>query len=198
MIERLPSLNKLIKNLQQVPYLASKNLYKVVSHFMDMDDAKLNKFVDQLVEAKQNIQRCKDCFFWQEKDSNCLICSNSKRNSSIICVVETWQDLLAIEKISSYAGVYHVLCGVICPLEGIGPENLTIDRLVERASSAEEIVLALSQTPEGEATASFISNKLKPTNVKLTCLAKGVPVGSSLQYMDRVTLHQALTNRQPF
>ncbi len=198
MIERLPSLNKLIKNLQQVPYLASKNLYRVVSHFMDMDEAKLKLFSDQLLEAKQNILKCEECFFWKERESNCLFCSAPKRNTSMICVVETWQDLLAIERTSGYNGLYHVLCGVICPLEGVGPEDLTINKLVERAGMVEEIVLALSQTPEGEATASFINNRLGKDKAKLTCLARGVPVGSSLQYMDRVTLHQALVDRRPF
>lgn len=198
MVDKLPSLNRLIRSLQQVPYLASKNLYKVVTYFMDMDEAKLKLFTEQLIDAKQNILKCEDCFFWKEKESNCLFCSAPKRNKSIVCVVETWQDLLAIERTSGYNGLYHVLCGVICPLEGVGPEDLTISKLVERSVNTEEIVLALSQTPEGEATASFINNKLESTAVKLTCLARGVPVGSSLQYMDRVTLHQALTERRPF
>ena len=198
MIEKLPTLNKIIKNLQQVPYLASKNLYRVVSHFLEMEDEQLKMFTENLMQAKQNIKKCEICCFWKEKQSECLFCFAPKRNKELVCVVETWQDLLAIERTGGYNGLYHVLGGAICPLEGIGPEDLTIQKLVNRAESLSEVVLALSQTPEGEATASYIGHKLENRAIKLTCLARGIPVGSSLQYMDRVTLHQALNERRPF
>jgi recombination protein RecR len=114
-------------------------------------------------------------------------------------VVETWQELLAIEKTGGYRGVYHVLGGVISPLEGIGPENLTINQLLNRVhEGATELILAMNQTPEGEATSAFIASKLKGKSVVISCLARGIPVGSSLEYMDRLTLHKALSERRPF
>lgn len=198
MIEQLPSLKNLLKNLQNVPYLASKNLYRVANHFLSSDDQRLEQFCAAILLAKQNIIRCQECFIWQEKNGKCLYCSSAKRDKSVICVVESWQELMAIEKTGGYNGVYHVLGGVICPLEGIGPENLTVEQLVSRVSSVKEIILAMNQTPEGEATSAYIANKLKNINVNITCLARGVPVGSSLEFMDRVTLYQAMSERRPF
>ena len=132
-------------------------------------------------------------------DKACQLCTNPKRDQTVVCVVESWQELLAIEKTGGYLGSYHVLGGVICPLDGIGPENLTIAPLIQRASSGiKEIILATNQTPEGEATASFIAHKLQGTSVTITCLARGIPVGSSLEYMDRLTVYKALSERRPF
>jgi recombination protein RecR len=114
--------------------------------------------------------------------------------------VETWQELLAIEKTKGFLGVYHVLGGVICPLEGIGPEDLTIEALFARCSQSDqvEIILATNQTPEGEATAAYIAKKFKNRMVKISCLARGLPVGSSLETMDRLTVYKALSDRRPF
>ena len=115
-------------------------------------------------------------------------------------MVETLQELLALEKTGGYIGVYHVLGGAICPLEGISPDDLYISQLINRVNNdgVKEIILAMNQTPEGEATCAYIANKLKNSPVKISCLAKGIPVGSSLEYMDRVTLYKALSDRRPF
>lgn len=206
MIDQLPSLKHLLRNLQQVPYLASKNLYRVANHFLSLDDQKLEQFCAAILAAKKNIIRCQQCFIWQEKDGKCLYCSSLKRDQSIICVVESWQELMAIEKSGGYRGVYHVLGGVICPLDGIGPENLTIDHLITRVSNSlaqdpefiKELILAMNQTPEGEATSAYIAHKFKNLPVSISCLARGVPVGSSLEFMDRITLYQAMSDRRPF
>lgn len=200
MIDRLPSLQHLLKNLQHVPYLASKNLYRVANYFLSLEDAKLEQFCAAILAAKKNIIRCSQCFIWQEKEGKCLYCSSLKRDQSIICVVEGWQELMAIEKSGGYPGVYHVLGGVLCPLEGIGPENLTVEQLVNRVQSnpIKEIILAMNQTPEGEATSAYIAYKLKNNPVAISCLARGVPVGSSLEFMDRITLYQAMSERRPF
>jgi recombination protein RecR len=199
MIEKLPTFKQLLILLQQVPYLASKNLYRVATHFLDMDQQKFEQFCRILIEAKKNLEKCSICFAWKEKQHECLFCSDLKRNAAIICVVETWQDLLAIEKTSGYKGGYHVLGGSICPLEGVGPEHLSILPLVKRAQSGvQEVILALNQTSEGEATAAYIAQKLSSTSVKITCLAQGVPVGSSLEFMDRLTVFKALSDRRPF
>lgn len=200
MIHKLPPLNQMLKQLQQVPYLASKNLYKVAVHFLDMEPHKFEQFCQALAEAKQKLDKCTVCYSWKEKVQECLFCTDTKRDHSLVCVVETWQDLLAIEKTGGYKGVFHVLGGSICPLEGIGPEQLAIVPLLSRAKTdaVSELILALNQTPEGEATSIYISQQLEKVDVKLSCLAQGLPVGSSLEYMDRLTVYKALSERKPF
>ena len=198
MINKLPPLKQMLKQLQQVPYLASKNLYRVSSHFLDMDFQKLEQFCNVLIEAKQKLEKCSICYAWKEKKETCLFCADTKRDQGLVCVVETWQDLLAIEKTGGYKGVFHVLGGSICPLEGIGPEQLSIGALVKRTQEdVKEIILALNQTPEGEATSAYIAQKLSST-VTVSCLAQGLPVGASLEYMDRLTVYKAISERRPF
>ena len=199
MIHQLPTLQGVVKQLQQVPFLASKNLYRVLSHFLEMEPAKLDAFCAALQAAKQKLIPCSRCFVWQEKNQKCLFCDNEKRDQSTICVIESWQELLAIERTEGYRGLYHVLGGTICPLDGIGPEDLTIIPLIARIDdSVKELILAMNQTPEGEVTSAFIVQKLAQKNVKVSCLAKGVPVGSSLEFIDRLTMFKALTERRPF
>lgn len=200
MVHNVPSLAQLIKTLQQVPYLASKNIYKVANHFLHMDEKKIEQFCAVLRDAKAKITQCDVCAAWQEKGHPCTLCTSPKRDQTIVCVVETWQEFLAIEKTGGYTGVYHILGGAISPLEGVGPEDLTIERLVRRVQegTVKEVILATNNTPEGEATASFIASKIKNMQVPITCLARGVPVGSSLEYMDRVTVYKALSDRRPF
>lgn len=200
MIDQLPSLNQLLKQLQQVPYLASKNLYRVAHYFLEADQQKVEQFCRVLLEAKQRMSKCKVCCVLQEKDTPCFWCDSDRRNRSLVCVVESWQDVLIIERSGGYQGVFHVLGGAICPLEGIGPEQLTIEQLVARARTGTitEIIFALSQTLEGEATAAFIAKKLRSFPITLSSLARGMPVGSSLEYMDRLTVYKALTERRPF
>lgn len=198
MLENLPRLVQLLKNLQQVPYLASKNIYRVASHFLHMDQHNVEQFCENLLDARKNIVHCSTCFTWNERDKVCSFCSSSKRDQKIVCVVESWQELLTIEKTGGYNGVYHILGGVICPLDGIGPEDLTIKQLIHRVDQGlKEVILATNQTPEGEATAAFIASKIK-NNVAVSCLARGIPVGSSLEFMDRLTIYKALSERRPF
>jgi recombination protein RecR len=200
MLHELPTLSHLLKVLQQVPYLASKNLYRVAAHFLEMEPQQVAQFCATLEAAKKKLKKCVVCFYWQEVSQDCMFCSSSKRDQAIVCVVETWQEILAIEQTKGYAGVYHVLGGSLSPLEGIGPEDLTIDSLVMRAENGivKELILATNQTPEGEATATYIARKLKGKNVVISCLARGLPVGSSLEGMDRLTVFKALSERRPF
>lgn len=199
MLDDLPSLKHLLKSLQQVPYLASKNIYRVASYFLQTDRQKVKQFCDSLLDARDNIIHCPTCFVWQERNGVCSFCSSTKRDQQLICVVESWQDMLTLEKTGGYNGVYHVLGGLICPLEGIGPEDLTIVQLIQRSKcDVKEIILALNQTPEGEATASFIASKIRDEGVIISCLARGIPVGSSLEFMDRLTIYKALSERRPF
>ena len=200
MIEKLPSLAKLVRHLQRVPYLASKNLHRVATHFLNLDEAGIEQFCKVLTEAKKNIVRCDCCCSWREVSVACPFCESPTRRNEVVCVVETWQELVAIERTGGYQGSYHVLGGAISPLDGIGPEDLTVDRLVKRVAegSVAEVILAINQTPEGDATAVYIANKLVPLGIKVSCLARGLPVGSSLEFMDRVTVYKALSERRPF
>lgn len=200
MLHELPTVTQLLKGLQQIPYLSSKNLYRVAEYFLELDGKKVEQLCSLLLQAKNNIVKCSHCYVWHEKDKNCFFCASSKRDQSTVCVVERWQDLLAIEQTKGYAGVYHVLGGVIYPLNGVGPDDLSIDALVTRVGiqPIQEIILALSQTPEGEATGAYIARKLKNSSVRITCLARGLPVGSSLETVDRVTIFKALSERRPF
>ncbi|MBD3231568.1 recombination protein RecR [Candidatus Dependentiae bacterium] len=202
MFQKLPSFQRLVRKLQKVPFLASKNLYKVAIYFLTQDAEETHKFCDTLMQAKKNIKTCLRCYnFTESLDGICSICGSDKRDKSIICVVETWHDLFAIEKIGDYQGIYHVLGGTLCPLEGIGPDDLNIESLFKRIDkTTQEIIFATNPTPEGEATSSYIACKLSDLNFKLSIskLASGVPTGSSLEYMDRITIHKALSGRRPF
>jgi len=198
-MEEVPTLSRLLRHLQQVPYLASKNLYRAATHFLEMDEKGVEQFCAILSDAKKNISPCTTCFYWQERGNGCIFCSNPKRLKGVVCVVEHWYEVLSIERTQAYDGVYHVLGGAICPLEGVGPEDLSIDQLIQRVrSGVKELILATSQTPEGEATAAFVASKLKGVDVKISCLARGMPVGSSIGAMDRLTVYKALSERRLF
>ncbi|RTL05934.1 recombination protein RecR [Candidatus Dependentiae bacterium] len=200
MFDQLQSFAQLIKTLQQVPYLASKNVYKVADFFLGITEKQLEQFCAVLLTAHERIKPCPVCFCWYEVGKPCFLCTDPKRDHSLVCVVETWQEMLVIEKTKGYQGVYHILGGAICPLEGIGPDELTINQLIERVNTypIKELILATNQTPEGEATAAYIARKLEASQVQLSCLARGLPVGSSIESMDRLTIFKALNERRLF
>ena len=199
MLKQLPSLHDLIRRLQRIPYLASRNIYRVALHLVSCSQDELEDFCSSMMKAKELVKPCSVCFNWTEGKELCEICSAKMRDQSIICVVETWHDLKSIEILGDYKGLYHVLGGALCPIEGIGPEKLHIEELLKRVdSSTKEIIFATNATPEGEATASFISSKLDDKSILISRLASGMPIGSSLEYMDRVTIHKALSGRRPF
>lgn len=195
----LPSLQKLIKQLQKVPYLASKNIYKVVSYFLECDDSTVEQLCQALKEVKSNIVPCQRCFNWTEQERLCAICRAPGRVPTLICVVETWHDLIAIERAGGFSGVYHVLGGVLSPLEGVGPERLRIKELLTRLEDGvQEIILGMNPTPEGDATASYLASKLNAAHVKVSRFASGIPSGASLEFMDKITIAKALSGRVPF
>jgi recombination protein RecR len=199
MFKQLPTLQNLIRQLQRIPYLASKNIYKVAAHLLSSDMDSIDRLCQSIVELKKNIRPCKICSNLVEGNEICSICSSKSRNQEIICVVETWHDLWAIEKTDDFRGVYHVLGGVLCPLEGIGAENLNIGNLIKRVNgSVKELIFATNPTPEGEATACLISSKILKKDIIISKLASGVPTGSSLEYMDRTTISKAMSGRRPF
>lgn len=200
MLQQIPSLMQLLKSLQQVPYLASKNLYRVADYFLHLDEQKINQFCTILSELRQKLTVCDVCHWWQERHEQCFFCTASGRDQSIVCVVESWHDVLVLEKVQGYKGVYHILQGVISPLEGVGPQDLTIASLVHRVRerAVREVILATSQTPEGEATAAYIARLLRQESVTISCLARGLPVGSALGTMDPLTVYKALSERRPY
>lgn len=201
MIEKIPSLAHLCKQLQQVPYLASKNLYRVAHYFLTEDYEKVAAICDTILKAKTSIVVCPICCMWKEVNKACVVCDDVSRDHSVVCVVETWNELISIERTEGYKGTYHVLGGAISPMEGIGIQDLNVNQLVARLDHDDrikEIILATNQTPEGETTAMFVARKLKDKVEKISCLARGIPVGSSLSMMDKLTVYKALSDRRPF
>ncbi len=199
MFAQLPVFQQLIRQLQRIPYLASKNVYKVAIYFLTSDQKAIEHLCATILEAKKEIRPCARCFNWTEGQELCSICLSQKRDHGVICVVETWYDLFALENAGEYRGVYHVLGGALCPLEGVGPDQLTISAFLNRLDdSVKEIIFATNPTPEGEATASYIWSKMNKKSINVSKLASGVPIGSSLEYMDRVTIGKALLGRRPF
>jgi len=200
MLQQLPTLQKLIRQLQKLPYLASRNVYRVAVHFLTTDRASIDQLCQAIVQAKSNIKACKVCFNWTEQQDLCSICAHPGRDKQVICVIETWYDLFALERVGDYKGLYHVLGGSLCPLEGVGPEDLTIVSFLKRLETEKikEIIFATNPTPEGEATASYIASKISSETLVITKLASGVPTGSSLELMDRITIAKALAGRRPF
>ena len=201
MKEHLPALHELVRHLQQVPYLASKNVYRVAHYFLEMPEERMHQFLKVLEAAWRSTLRCEICNAWKERELACAWCYATKRNRSVVCVVETWHDLVAIERAGGYDGIFHVLGGVICPLDGVGPEDLAIQTLCKRLNEGvvQEVILALNQTLEGEATSLYIIRMLSSyrTQVRITTMSRGMPVGSLLEMMDRITIGKAITERRP-
>ena len=159
----------------------------------------MDDFSNAMVEMKHNIKHCKVCHNISDTDV-CPICSDARRDTTVVCVVENIQDVMAIENTQQFNGLYHVLGGIISPMDGIGPNDLEIESLVERVRSGEikEIILALASTMEGDTTNFYISRKLKEFDVKLSVIARGISVGDELEYTDEVTLGRSIINRTPF
>ena len=179
-----------------MPSIGRKTAQRMAFHVLDLSDDEAKEFANAIIDAHTKIHRCSLCHNLTENDL-CPVCESVNRDKSIVCVVEDPRDVLAMERTREYGGVYHVLHGVISPMNGIGPEQLTIKSLVERASSGEitEIIMATNPTIEGDTTAMYISKLIKPFGVKVTRLAYGIPVGADIEYADDVTLMRALSGR---
>ena len=188
-------INKLIDELSNLPGIGSKTAQRLAFHIINMPAEKVKRLADTLVDAKENIKYCSCCCTLTDKEI-CPICSNPKRNKSQIMVVETPRDLAAYEKTGKYDGVYHVLHGAISPMLGIGPNDIRLKELMVRLQGdVEEVIIATNSSLEGETTAMYISKMIKPTGIKVTRIASGVPVGGDLEYIDEVTLLRALEGR---
>ncbi|MBR5944707.1 MAG: recombination protein RecR [Lachnospiraceae bacterium] len=188
-------INKLIDELSNLPGIGSKSAQRLAFHIINMPADKVKRLADTLVEAKENIKYCSCCCTLTDKET-CPICSNPKRNKKQIMVVENSRDLAAYEKTGKYDGVYHVLHGAISPMLGIGPNDIKLKELMVRLQGdVDEVIIATNSSLEGETTAMYIGKMIKPTGIKVTRIASGVPVGGDLEYIDEVTLLRALEGR---
>lgn len=190
------ALEKLIEQFQKMPSIGRKTAQRMAFHVLDLTDDEAKEFADAIINAHTRIHRCSLCHNLTENEL-CPICESVNRDKSTVCVVEEPKDVLAMERTRDFGGVYHVLHGVISPMNGIGPEQLTIKSLVERAAGGEvaELIMATNPTIEGDTTAMYISKLVKPFGVKVTRLAYGIPVGADIEYADDVTLMRALAGR---
>lgn len=188
-------INKLIEELAALPGIGSKSAQRLAFHLINMPQDKVNRLANVMMEAKANVRYCKECFTLTDKEV-CPVCANQNRNHKMIMVVENTRDLAAYEKTSKYDGVYHVLHGAISPMLGIGPNDIKLKELMERLQGdVDEVIIATNSSLEGETTAMYTSKLIKPTGIKVTRIASGVPVGGDLEYIDEVTLLRALEGR---
>lgn len=189
-------LEKAVSEFCKLPTIGRKTALRLVLHLLKTDLDGVNSFVTAVAQARTDIKYCKVCHNISDTEI-CAICSNAARDSSLICVVENIQDVMAIENTHQYGGLYHVLGGVISPIDGVGPGDVEIDSLVERvkAGGINEVILALSSTMEGDTTNYYISRKLSEYPVKLSVIARGISVGGEIEYTDEVTLGRSILNR---
>ena len=188
-------ISKLIQELSTLPGIGAKSAQRLAFHILNMPQEQVEELSTALIDARRNIRYCKECFTLTDEEL-CPICKDSTRNHKVIMVVENTRDLAAYEKTQKYDGVYHVLHGAISPMLGIGPNEIKLKELMHRlAGEVEEVIIATNSSLEGETTAMYISKLIKPTGVKVTRIASGVPVGGDLEYIDEVTLLRALEGR---
>ena len=189
-------ISNLIAELSDLPSIGNKSAQRLAFHILGMDEEKVNDLANAIVQARKNVRYCKECFTLTD-DELCPICANPKRNHNVIMVVEDTRDLAAYEKTGKFDGVYHVLHGAISPMAGIGPGDIKLKELMVRLQQvdAEEVIIATNSSLEVETTAAYISKLIKPTGIKVSRIASGVPVGGNLEYIDEVTLLRALDGR---
>ena len=195
-MEYIAPLSKLIDSFASLPGIGRKSAARLAFHILDMSDDDAFEIAESIVQAKKTIKYCPICKNLTDVQP-CAICSGTRRDKSVICVVESPKDVLAIEKTNEYKGLYHVLQGVISPIDGIGPEDIYIKELLARITpEVKEVIAAMNLTVEGEATALYISRLLSPLNIKVSRIANGIPVGGDLEYADELTLSKALEARR--
>ena len=188
-------MNKLIEQLSRLPGVGAKSAQRLAFHIINMPKEEVEGLASAMTDAKAHIKCCNECFTLTD-DEICPICANEKRDHSTIMVVEQTRDMAAYEKTGKYEGVYHVLHGAISPMLGIGPSDIKLKELMKRLEGdVQEVIIATNSSLEGETTAMYISRLIKPTGIKVTRIASGVPVGGDLEYIDEVTLLRALDGR---
>jgi len=195
--------SKLVENavneLAKLPGIGKKTALRLVLHLLKQDTINTDVLGESIIKLRRNITYCKVCHNISDTDT-CLVCSDTKRDRSIICVVEDIRDVMAIENTNQYKGVYHILGGIISPMDGIGPGNLNVETLVSKVASGEvkEVIMALSATMEGDTTNFYIYKKLKEYNLVITTIARGIAIGDDLEYTDEITLGRSILNRTPY
>ena len=198
MQQQYPSqlLEKAVQQFAKLPGIGRKTALRLVLHLLRQEEEEVTQLADAISRMRKEVRRCKVCHNISDSEL-CPICSNPRRDGSTICVVENIQDVMSIENTQQYNGLYHVLGGVISPIDGIGPADLQIDSLVERVAEGNisEVIMALSSTMEGDTTVFYIQRRLEHYNVKITAIAKGISVGDELEYTDEITLGRAILNR---
>ena len=201
MIQQYPSqlLEKAVQEFSKLPGIGRKTALRLVLHQLRQDTEDVHAFVEAIAKMKLEVHYCQRCHNISDSDL-CPICADPRRDASTICVVENIQDVMAVENTQQFHGLYHVLGGVISPMDGIGPADLEIESLVKRVEQEkiQEVILALSSTMEGDTTNFYIYRKLAPYDVKLSIIARGISVGDELEYADEVTLGRSIMNRTPF
>lgn len=201
MIEQFPSrlLEKAVQEFATLPGIGRKTALRLVLFLLRQDTADVERFAETMATMKREVKFCRICHNISDEDV-CPICADSRRDSHTVCVVENIQDVMAIENTQQYHGLYHVLGGIISPMDGVGPADLEIESLVARVAEGgiDEVILALSPTMEGDTTNFYLFRKLAPFQVKVSILARGVSVGNELEYTDEVTLGRSILNRTPF
>ncbi|EAH4446221.1 TPA: recombination protein RecR [Listeria innocua] len=190
-------ITKLMDSFMKLPGIGPKSAARLAFYVLDMKEDDVLDFAKALVDAKRNLSFCSVCGHITDKDP-CYICSDTSRDRSILCVVQESKDVIAMEKMRDFHGLYHVLHGTISPMDGIGPEDINIPDLLKRLQddTIEEVILATNPNVEGEATAMYISRLLRPSGIKVTRIAHGLPVGGDLEYADEVTLSKAMEGRR--
>lgn len=201
MYQQYPSqlLEKAVSEFAKLPGIGRKSALRLVLNMLRRDSEDVDSFVTAISKLKKEVKYCSVCHNISDTDV-CSICSDPRRDKSVVCVVENIQDVMAIENTQQYRGVYHVLGGIISPMDGIGPSDLEIDSLVERVGDGgvNEVILALNPTMEGDTTNFYIFRKLAPYDVRMSVIARGISVGDELEYTDEVTLGRSILNRIPF
>ena len=197
-VQHAQPISRLIQELTKLPGIGEKTASRLAMHLLRQSKEDAEALSRAILEVKEKIRLCSLCFNLTEQDP-CRICQDPKRDGEIICVVSGPEDLMAVEKSGSFRGLYHVLHGVLSPLEGVTPQDLRIGELLSRlqGSKVKEVILATNPSVEGEATAQYLSQIIKPLGVRVTRIARGVPMGGDLQYIDQVTLSKSLENRSP-
>jgi recombination protein RecR len=188
---------KLIDELSRLPGIGSKSAQRLAFHLLNVEEDDAVRLSESILEARRKIKYCSKCFNMTDTDP-CPICANMKRDQKLLCVVESPKDVIAMEKTKEFSGLYHVLHGAISPIDGIGPEDIRLRELIIRLQSepVEEVILATNPTIEGEATAMYVSKLLSSTDILVTRLAHGIPVGGDIEFADEVTLAKALSGRR--
>ncbi|GAB4329240.1 MAG: recombination mediator RecR [Calditrichia bacterium] len=189
-----PALQKLADEFSRLPGIGRKTATRLAFHIMNASENEAKELAQAILDVKEKIKLCRQCFNLSETEL-CEICSDPTRKNDVICVVEDAATILMLEKTNEYHGLYHVLGGVISPLDGVGPDDLNIKALLSRLSDVKEVILALNPSTEGEATSIYLSRILKPMQIKTTRLARGIPLGSPLEFVDELTLSKAIRAR---